>query len=282
MAPVGEGEIDPHEIMRTLGFLDRFAASPLAQNRGKGVWRLDGETGTFALRVLRADEHDTARHEREAMAVGRAAGAPVPEVLAAATWERRPVLLLSWCDGRTLHEAVRARPWSAYRLGLVCGRAQAGLNQAQPPPSFVSKPPWLTRLGPVDPELRARLESVQSARPRLLHLDFHPGNVLVSGGRLRGLVDWTNACAGDPRADLARTWSFLAARPAGGAPKARAAAVAERLLAAGWHRGYEQVAGPQEEMLLFRVWALTGLAVARTSLQPLLSDLRRRAGLSPL
>ena len=289
---VDEGAIDPHEIMRTLGFSGPFSASALAQNRGKGVWRLHGEAGTFALRVLRPDEHETARHEREAMDAARVAGAPVPGVPVTGTWRRRPVLLLAWCDGRSLHDALRARPWSAYRLGLACGRGQARLNQTAPPPSLASSS-WLTRFGPLDPELRSRLEGVE-ASPGLLHLDFHPGNVLVSGAELVGLVDWTNACAGDPRADLARTWSFLVIPPAGGGLKSRAAALVLRLLAAGWQRGYEQVAGRQEEMLLFRIWALTGLVeTARaeverfggsselTSLQPRLAALRRRAGLSP-
>jgi len=94
-------EIDPHEIMRALGISGRFSASALGQNRGKGVWRMQGEAGTFALRVLRPDEQEAAGHEREAMDVARAAGAPVPDVLAASTWQRRPVLLLSWCDGQT-------------------------------------------------------------------------------------------------------------------------------------------------------------------------------------
>jgi hypothetical protein len=67
-----------------------------------------------------------------------------------------------------------------------------------------------------------------------------------------------------------------------------------RLLAAGWHRGYEQVAGRQQDLLLFRIWALTVLVQTarseaerfgspreRKSPQPLLAELRRRAGLSP-
>jgi Ser/Thr protein kinase RdoA (MazF antagonist) len=284
--------IDPHEIMRTLGFSGRFSATPLAQNRGKGVWRMDGDAGTFALRVLRGGESESALHEQEAMEVARAAGVPVPEVPATGTWRERPVLLLSWLGGQTLHDAVRARPWSAYRMGAICGRRQARLNQVLPPPSLDGTR-WLTRFGPLDPELLARLESID-APPGLLHLDFHPGNVLVAGGELRGLVDWTNACAGDPRADLARTWSLLVCRPAGGGPKARAAAVVLKLLAAGWHRGYEQVAGRQEDMLLFRIWALTGLAQTTSSevdrfgsapmqgsFESRLAELRCQAGLSP-
>ena len=287
------GAIDPHEIMHTLGLAGRFAAAPLAQNRGKGVWRREGEAGTFALRVLRPGEHESAHREREAMEAARAAGVPVPEVRAAGSWRDRPVLLLSWCEGRTLHDVVRARPFSAYGLGVVCGRRQARLNRTQPPASLASSR-WLTRFGPVDPELLERLERVEAPAPGLLHLDFHPGNVVVAGRELGGLLDWTNACAGDPRADLARSWSLLVSRPAGGGAKARAAALVLRLLAAGWQRGYEQVAGRQEELLLFRIWALTvleqtarseasrfGGSPERTSAQPRLAALRRRAGLTP-
>jgi len=188
---------------------------------------------------------------------------------------------------------VRARPWSAYRLGLSCGRSQARLNEVLAPPSLAT-PRWLTRFGPLDPELLARLESIEASPSGLLHLDFHADNALVSRGELHGLVDWTNASAGDPRADLARTWSLLVTRPPGGGPRARAAGIVQGLLAAGWHRGYEQVAGSQRDMLLFRVWALTvllqttraeverfGRSPAQASLEPRLAELRRRAGLSP-
>jgi hypothetical protein len=43
---------------------------------------------------------------------------------------------------------------------------------------------------------------------RLLHGDFHPGNVLLSS---RGpvVIDWTNATHGDPDADVARTSLML-------------------------------------------------------------------------
>jgi hypothetical protein len=36
----------------------------------------------------------------------------------------------------------------------------------------------------------------------LVHLDFHPGNVLVDDGRLTGVVDWGGACRGDRHFDL--------------------------------------------------------------------------------
>jgi hypothetical protein len=36
----------------------------------------------------------------------------------------------------------------------------------------------------------------------LVHMDFHPGNVLVSGGRLTGVIDWDGAVRGDRFFDL--------------------------------------------------------------------------------
>ena len=36
----------------------------------------------------------------------------------------------------------------------------------------------------------------------LVHLDFHPGNLLVDDGRITGVVDWDGAARGDRRLDL--------------------------------------------------------------------------------
>src|SRR5215210_421986 len=278
-------EIDPHAIARELGCGGSPSVSRLAENRGKGVWRIDADRETFALRVLRPGEHETARFEERAMTAAAANDAPAPRVAATGTWQDRPVMLLSWCDGQTLREAIRQRPWAAFRLGRACGRAQARLHAAAAPASLASMP-WISRFGVPDPELRRRLEAVEKPHVSLLHLDFHMDNVLVWKGDVTGLVDWTNASAGDARADLARSWSLLTRRGGAGA-RARASASLWRVVAAGWHRGYAQVAGRQEDMLLFRVWALTGLIntspteAENSALGAQLERMRRRAGLPP-
>jgi len=254
---------------------------------------MQGDAGTFALRTLRPDEHESALAEERAMDLARAAGTPVPRVLATGTSHRRPVMLLSWCNGETLSRAMHHRPWEAFRLGLACGRAQARLHQATAPEETGSTP-WLTRFGPLDQELLRRLEAVASRHVALLHLDCHGDNVLVGGGQVTGLIDWTNACAGDSRADVARTWSLLT-RPSSGGARGRAGEALRRLLAAGWQRGYEQVAGAQHDMLLFRIWALTGLlhttrdeagragtAFESAALGHQLGRMRQRAGLPPV
>jgi aminoglycoside phosphotransferase (APT) family kinase protein len=45
--------------------------------------------------------------------------------------------------------------------------------------------------------------------PRLTHADLGPEHVLVDGGRITGVIDWTDARIGDPAIDLA--WTLQAA-----------------------------------------------------------------------
>jgi aminoglycoside phosphotransferase (APT) family kinase protein len=47
-------------------------------------------------------------------------------------------------------------------------------------------------------------------RPVLLHADLLPGNLLVRGGRLAGVIDFAVAGVGDPACDLIPAWSVLA------------------------------------------------------------------------
>jgi aminoglycoside phosphotransferase (APT) family kinase protein len=49
----------------------------------------------------------------------------------------------------------------------------------------------------------------------LLHLDWHPLNILVDSGsrEITGIVDWDNARRGHPLLDLARTSSILTVEP---------------------------------------------------------------------
>jgi len=275
-------EIDPLAIARELGFGGSLSVSVLAENRGKGVWRVEGDRGTFALRVLRPGEHETALLEERAMAAAETAGAPATRVAATGTWDDRPVMLLTWCEGQTLREAIQERPWMALGLGRACGRAQARLHASTAPSSLAARP-WISRFGTPDPDLRRQLEAVEKSQVSLLHLDFHMDNVLVSGGEVTGLVDWTNACAGDARADLARTWSLLT-RPGRAGARARVSASLWMVVAAGWHRGYEQVAGRQDHLALFRIWALSGLLETSNNEAGDASQLermRRRAGLPP-
>jgi streptomycin 6-kinase len=113
--------------------------------------------------------------EAEIMEHARAHGYPVPRVLEVLD----DSLVLERVDGPTMLAELRRRPWK------LAGQAR------------------------MLAELHARLHGIPLEGERLLHLDFHPDNVLLSA---RGpvVIDWANARAGDPALDVAMTWVICA------------------------------------------------------------------------
>ena len=95
----------------------------------------------------------------------------------------------------------------------------------------------------------------------LLHLDYHPLNVMVNGGQVSGVLDWANARAGDPRADFARTYSILRIEPYSPQGDSLWLSIGRRLLARAWRTGYVQTGGHLNDMALFYAWA--GAAMIR-------------------
>jgi aminoglycoside phosphotransferase (APT) family kinase protein len=79
------------------------------------------------------------------------------------------------------------------------------------------------------------------------HLDFHPGNIMLTR---RGpvVIDWPNARRGDPAADVARTLLIL---ELGELPEGAPAAlrvlrrIGRRMVRASYARAYRRTAGAQ-------------------------------------
>ncbi len=57
--------------------------------------------------------------------------------------------------------------------------------------------------------LSARAGAYRVADPSLLHLDYHPRNVVVRGVHLSGVIDWVNTDVGDRHLDAAMTAAIL-------------------------------------------------------------------------
>ena len=74
-------------------------------------------------------------------------------------------------------------------------------------------------------------------------------NVLGERNRLTAILDWTNAHAGDPRADFARTVTILRLSPPWGD---RAQRLGRLLFEALWRMGYGP---PGPDMAAFYAWA---------------------------
>ncbi len=199
------------------------------------------------------------------MAAAAARGLPVPRVEAAGAWRERPALLLAWCPGRTFLAELRARPWRAGPLGVLFGRAQAAIHATPAPEPLARRPDaWLAWAGPDESALQAGLRALGARSDALLHLDYHLLNVMTDGRRVTGVLDWANARAGDPRADLARTLTILrldSRRVAGSPPARLLARGVVRLFERGWRRGYRGVAGRPTGLAPFYAWA--GAVMAR-------------------
>ena len=116
----------------------------------------------------------------------RARGYPVPEVLEVTA----DSLVLEKVDGSTMWEAAGGEPSSVPTQAAVLARLHRQLHEIAPPAG-------LGAVGDGD---------------RLLHLDLHPQNVILSpNGPV--VVDWTNARRGEPAFDVALAWVIGATSP---------------------------------------------------------------------
>jgi len=203
--------------------------------------------------VFRPDQALACRREVLAMRAAADGGVPVPDVCADGVWQDRPALLLSWCAGQPVLHALRDRPQDGEPLGTAFGAMQARLHRVAAPGALRQDGDrWIDWADPDEAPLKARLHALRPRGDALLHLDYHPLNVLTDGSQITGVIDWANALAGDPRADLARTVTILRVMPV---PRAWQPTAARRVFARAWRRGYESVAGPSGDLGLFYAWA---------------------------
>jgi aminoglycoside phosphotransferase (APT) family kinase protein len=161
--------------------------------------------------------------EIQALQIAADAGVPAPRVIAVDVEPQRcdvPALLETRIAGRP----IRRRPADLERylrqaadqllaIHAVDHPLVSGLPPYAPyqPPSRLRIPPWSTRRYLWIRALSILAGPVPEAVAGFIHRDFHHGNVLVSRGRIAGVVDWLTACRGPRSIDLARTRLNLAA-----------------------------------------------------------------------
>jgi tRNA A-37 threonylcarbamoyl transferase component Bud32 len=181
------------------------------------------------LRLYRtAREAAAVQYQATILQTAAAAGIRVPAYIETVTVDGRPGLVLERIEGDDLFELIARRPWRVWPLSSLTARLHAEMHECLAPPQLV--PTREAHRRAIDravssgapPEFTApalqRLEQLPDG-DRMLHGDFHPGNVMLTGdGPV--IIDWTAASRGSPEADFARTGMILRlGEPPPGMPK---------------------------------------------------------------
>jgi hypothetical protein len=202
------------------------------------------------LRLLRNPLHaGSMQWEAAATRAARSGGLRVPEVYEMRSVNGRPGMVVERIQGRDLLSEIAAGPWRLWSIGKACGELHARMAGITAGPDLRELRETLAdqiRRSPLVPETYAdyalrELEELPEGNS-LCHGDFHPANVLRSGGGLV-VIDWTNAARGASLADFARSMLMLKlGDPPPGAPwLIRAGArFARVLLKAAYERTYRR------------------------------------------
>ncbi|MGC2169166.1 MAG: phosphotransferase [Acidimicrobiales bacterium] len=139
-------------------------------------------------KVLRRSRNGRSQvNEAKTMQYVRSHGFPAPEVFSVS--DDGVDMVMARIEGPTMIDAASARPWKIRRFARELSTLHQTLHQ-------LDAPGWL----PVAP---------CGSGDSLLHMDFHPLNVMLSSdGPV--VLDWANASRGDRLVDVATTWVLLA------------------------------------------------------------------------
>jgi aminoglycoside phosphotransferase (APT) family kinase protein len=118
----------------------------------------------------------------------RSQGYPVPAVEELS--DDGEAMVIERIDGGDMVAAMTKRPWTIAGQGRVLADLHRRLHE-------LTAPDWLH-------------DAPVGRGDRVLHLDLHPLNVMMSPSG-PAVIDWSNACRGDPAVDVALAWVLMAA-----------------------------------------------------------------------
>ena len=169
-------------------------------------------------RILRRARHARSLEpEARVMEYVRAHGFPVPAVQCVQAGGTE--LVMDRVDGPTMIDDAAAHPWRLWRHARTLADLHSRLHE-------IPAPEWL--------------EPLADGGDRVVHLDLHPLNVILSP---RGpvVIDWTNAHRGDGLTDVALTWVLVAtARAPGGHFRQLQVRVFRALFIRSFRRGFDR------------------------------------------
>lgn len=229
-----------------IGQCPQWSARPMTAVRASGttnaMWRLHAEHAPdLVVRLPRqagADSSDlepaVLAHLTERPLVGGVRTPPLRHVGDPTDAYPRRWTVLEWLDGTDAWTGRHELDRFPGALALDLARVLADLGERRDVPAPSRRPGQ--RGGPLEPVLasierwlerpsatdlvdaaevrRCAAESAaaldgEDVPVRFVHGDLIPGNLLVAGGRLTGLLDWGGAGYGDPAQDLTPAWAVL-------------------------------------------------------------------------
>ena len=152
-------------------------------------------------------------HERRVTAAAHDAGLPAPAVFGLEEAMGRRGIVMERVEGPSLLQLVQAHPWRVTSVGRQLAEVHAALH-ARCAPGLPSLPERLREgisraalCAPVQRRAEAALGRLPAGEA-VCHGDLHPDNVVLTR---RGpvVIDWSEAAAGHPLADVARTSLML-------------------------------------------------------------------------
>ena len=169
--------------------------------------------GEFALKLYKSpDVKAPAFREAANLAVAERLGLPAPHVHATGRYDGRWGIVMERAPGASFATRIEAeglRPVLSemvqlqLRLHAVAGIGLASLKDRLA--ANIRKAPEIGR------ELREKLLRQLAARPdqdRVCHGDLHPWNINGAGDQAI-ILDWLDACCGDPLADACRSYLLM-------------------------------------------------------------------------
>jgi aminoglycoside phosphotransferase (APT) family kinase protein len=220
------------------------------------LWRISGigPDGDLVLRLFPIGNERARDRETLAMRTASVAGLPVPDIVMTSAVADHPAVLMTLAPGATVVTALGADAERAGEIGRKLGELLGRINEIPAPAGLAPADAWLDRAGPSLAPLRDRLAALPHA-DRLLHLDFHPENVLMEGDAITAVIDWPNTLPGPPHIDLGRSRAILQMVRA--LPRLQPEIVAAiEELATGLVEGHERIHGPDPQPDLTLAWGV--------------------------
>ncbi len=144
-------------------------------------------------------------------------------------------LVMERIEGVSMVQAIGQAPWSIRRQAATLADLHIRLHEIEAPDFLPASP--------------------VGAGSKIIHLDLHPLNVMV-GPKGPCVIDWPNACRGDPDVDVGLAWVLMAAgQIPGNRVKARLLAFGRNLLVNGFLSHFDRgaVAGHLREIVEMKI-----------------------------